>query len=166
MNNLLWAAAARVPIGVTEPNVDLVSGGGYVSYWALIAVACIFCFIGIAAGMLLNNWIQKMQKDSANKAADKIRQDAQREAEHILRDARVSAKGETLKMREDCEQEIKERRREQTNNEKRLAQREELLDRRADSMDAKAKNLEKQEKEIETLRERLSIREQELSKSI
>ena len=57
MNNLLWAAAARVPIGVTEPNVDLVSGGGYVSYWALIAVACIFCFIGIAAGMLLNNWI-------------------------------------------------------------------------------------------------------------
>lgn len=39
MNNLLWAAAARVPIGVTEPNVDLVSGGGYVSYWALIAVA-------------------------------------------------------------------------------------------------------------------------------
>lgn len=48
MNNLLWAAAARVPIGVTEPNVDLVSGGGYVSYWALIAVACIFCFIGIA----------------------------------------------------------------------------------------------------------------------
>ena len=166
MNKLLWAAAARVPIGVTEPNVDLVSGGGYVSYWALIAVACIFCFIGIAAGMLLNNWIQKMQKDSANKAADKIRQDAQREAEHILRDARVSAKGETLKMREDCEQEIKERRREQTNNEKRLAQREELLDRRADSMDAKAKNLEKQEKEIETLRERLSNREQELSKSI
>ena len=166
MNNLLWAAAARVPIGVTEPNVDLVSGGGYVSYWALIAVACIFCFIGIAAGMLLNNWIQKMQKDSANKTADKIRQDAQREAEHILRDARVSAKGETLKMREDCEQEIKERRREQTNIEKRLAQREELLDRRADSMDAKAKNLEKQEKEIETLRERLSNREQELSKSI
>ena len=166
MNNLLWAAAARVPIGVTEPNVDLVSGGGYVSYWALIAVACIFCFIGIAAGMLLNNWIQKMQKDSANKAADKIRQDAQREAEHILRDARVSAKGETLKMREDCEQEIKERRREQTNNEKRLAQREELLDRRADSMDAKSKNIEKQEKEIETLRERLGNREQELAKSI
>ena len=89
MNNLLWAAAARVPIGVTEPNVDLVSGGGYVSYWALIAVACIFCFIGIAAGMLLNNWIQKMQKDSANKAADKIRQDAQRVSDHILRDARV-----------------------------------------------------------------------------
>ena len=164
MNTLLWAAAARVPIDVAEP--DLVTGGGLVSYWALIAVACIFCVTGVAAGIILNTWIQKMQKGAASKAADKIRQDAQREAEHILRDARVSAKGETLKMREDCEQEIKERRREQAGNEKRLAQREELLDRRADSMDAKAKNLEKQEKEIETLRERLSNREQELSKSI
>ena len=134
--------------------------------WALIAVACIFAAIGIAAGIMLNNWIQKLQKDSASRTADKIRSDAEREAEHILRDARVSAKAETIKMREECEQELKERRREQTNNEKRLAQREELLDRRADSMDAKSKNIEKQEKEIETLRERLGNREQELAKSI
>ena len=134
--------------------------------WALIAVACIFAAIGIAAGIMLNNWIQKLQKDSASRTADKIRSDAEREAEHILRDARVSAKAETIKMREECEQELKERRREQTNNEKRLAQREELLDRRADSMDAKSKNIERQEKEIETLRERLGNREQELAKSI
>ena len=132
----------------------------------MIAVACIFTAIGIAAGIMLNSWIQKIQKDSAIKSADKIKKDAEREAEHLLRDARVSAKAETLKMREECELELKERRREQTTNEKRLAQREELLDRRADSMDAKSKNIEKQEKEIETLRERLTAREQELAKSI
>ncbi len=134
--------------------------------WVIISIASIFGAIGIAAGIILNSWIQKLQKDAAVKSAEKIRSEAEREAEHILRDARVSAKGEILKMREDCEQELKERRREQTGNEKRLAQREEMLDRRADSMDAKLKNIEKQEKEIETLRERLSNREQELDKSI
>ena len=109
---------------------------GHAELWAMIAVACIFTAIGIAAGIMLNSWIQKIQKDSAIKSADKIKKDAEREAEHLLRDARVSA------------------------------QREELLDRRADSMDAKSKNIEKQEKEIETLRERLTGREQELAKSI
>ncbi len=134
--------------------------------WQVISVACIATVVGVAIGVMINNWIQRLQKNSAVKSADKIRADAEREAEHILRDARVSAKGETLKMREECEQEIKERRKEQANNEKRLVQREELLDRRADSMDAKLKNLEKQEKEVEQLRERLTGREQELSKSI
>ena len=117
------------------------------SIWVLISVGSIFSVIGIAAGMIINNYIQKLQKDTANRDAAKIRSDAEREAEHLLRDARVSAKGETIKMREECEAELKERRKEQTNVEKRLAQREELLDRRADSMDAKMKNMEKQEKE-------------------
>ena len=134
--------------------------------WMSAVAGVVFLVIGIAAGILLKGWIQKLQKDSANKSAEKIREDAMREAEHTLREARVSAKSETIKMREECEQELKERRKEQTNVEKRLAQREELLDRRADSMDAKMKNMEKQEKEIETLRDRLAGREQELAKSI
>lgn len=132
----------------------------------LIVVGSIFMTIGIAIGITLISWFQRLQKDSAIKNAEKVRQDAIKESEHILRDARVSAKAETLKMLEECEQELKERRREQGSNEKRLAQREELLDKRADSMDVKMKTIEKQEKDIELLRERLSGREQELSKSI
>jgi len=132
----------------------------------LIVVGSIFMTIGIAIGITLISWFQRLQKDSAIKSAEKVRQDAVKESEHILRDARVSAKAETLKMLEECEQELKERRREQGSNEKRLAQREELLDKRADSMDVKMKTIEKQEKDIELLRERLSGREQELSKSI
>ena len=111
----------------------------------LVGVGAIFCVIGIAAGIIINNYIQKLQKDSAFRNAEKIRSDAEREAEHLLRDARVSAKGETIKMREECEEELKERRREQSNNEKRLAQREEVLDRRIEAADAKLKNVEKLE---------------------
>ena len=136
------------------------------SIWVLISVGSIFSVIGIAAGMIINNYIQKLQKDTANRDAAKIRSDAEREAEHLLRDARVSAKGETIKMREECEEELKERRREQSNNEKRLAQREEVLDRRIEAADAKLKNVEKREKEIELLRERVGAKEKELSKCI
>lgn len=120
--------------------------------------------VAVTLGLVLS--IQRMRRDAAGHSAEKIRSDAEREAEHLLRDARVSAKAETIKMREECEAELKERRREQSNVEKRLAQREELLDRRADSMDAKLKNIEKQESDIAQLRERLSNREQELSKNI
>ena len=134
--------------------------------WQLIAVACIFSVVGVAFGILINYYIQKMQKDSAQKGAEKIRRDAEREVEHLLRDARVSAKAEVIKMREECEQEIRERRREQQQNEKRLTQREENLDRRADSLDEKLKGLEKQEKDIETLREKLSGKEAELARNI
>ena len=134
--------------------------------WQLIAVACIFCVIGVALAFVINSYIQKLQKDSAQKGAEKIRKDAERDAEHLIRDARVSAKSEVIKMHEECEQEIRERRREQQQNEKRLAQREETLDRRADALDEKLKGVERQEHEIEALRERLNGKEAELSKCI
>ena len=134
--------------------------------WKVIAVACIASVVGVGLGALIIYCIQKMQKDSAQKGAEKIRKDAERDAEHLLRDAKVSAKADVIKMREECEQEIRERRREQQQNEKRLAQREENLDRRADSLDEKLKGLEKQEKDIESLREKLTSREEELAKNI
>lgn len=122
--------------------------------------------VGMAFGLMISNWVQRVQRDAATRTADKIKEEAARDAEHILREARVSAKSEVLKMREDCEQELKERRREQAGNEKRLAQREESLDKRAETLDVKVKNIERQEKELETLRERVANREQELHKSI
>ena len=55
----------------------------------LISVGAVFSTIGVAAGIIINNYIQKLQKDAANRNADKIRSDAEREAEHLLRDARA-----------------------------------------------------------------------------
>ena len=91
---------------------------------------------------------------------------SEREADHIVREARVSAKGDIIKMREECEAELKERRKEQQNIEKRLSQREENLERRADTLENKMDDLEKKEKDIAQLRERLSAREAELKQSI
>ena len=132
----------------------------------LISIAGVCGVVGLAAGIFINNYISKLKQGAASRSAKKIISDAEKEADHLLRDARVSAKAETIKMREECENELKDRRREQSTIEKRLAQREELLDRRADTMDEKLKAVEKQEHEMTLLRERLTNREAELAKNI
>ncbi len=134
--------------------------------WQILGILGTGSAVGVALGIVLSNWMHRIQKDAANRTADKIREDAKREAEHTLREARVSAKSEVLKMRDDCEAEMKERRKEQTNVERRLAQREESLDKRMEALDAKVKTLEQQEKSNEQIRERLTVKEQELAQSI
>ncbi len=110
--------------------------------------------------------VQSAMKQSAWSIAAKLKADAGKEAEHIQREAKVTARAEILKMREEVEVELKERRREQLAQEKRLTLREEALDKRSETLDDRMHEIEKQQKEIGLLRERVSNREQELAASI
>jgi ribonucrease Y len=121
---------------------------------------------GIVAGVIAGTVFQKIRKASAGQLASKIREDAEKEATHIQREAKVTAKAELLKMRDEFETELNERRKEQFSIEKRLNQREETLQSRANSLDGKVTDLERKDKDIETLRERLSNREKDLQQSI
>ena len=121
---------------------------------------------GIVAGLITGTVFQKMRKLSAGQLASKIREDAEKEASHIQREAKVTAKAELLKMRDDLENELNERRKEQFGIEKRLNQREETLQNRADSLDGKVSELTRKDKDIDALRERLSNREKDLQTSI
>ena len=76
-------------------------------------IGAIAAVCGIIIGIIVFAAITAIRKDSAVKAADKIRREAEKEADHIVREARVSAKGDIIKMREECEAELKERRKEQ-----------------------------------------------------
>jgi ribonuclease Y len=121
---------------------------------------------GIVAGIIAGTIFQKMRRASAGQIAAKIREDAEKEAAHIQREAKVTAKAELLKIREEAEEELDERRKEQFNIEKRLNQREETLQKRADSLDGRLAEIERKDKDIDTLRERLSNREKDLQESI
>ncbi|MBP5182185.1 MAG: ribonuclease Y, partial [Lentisphaeria bacterium] len=81
-------------------------------------------------------------------------------------EARVTAKSVVLKLKEEFENEMKERRREIQSSEKRLAQKEENLDRKMDSYEAKMKNVEKKDHEADLLREKLEKKEEELKNAI
>jgi ribonuclease Y len=121
---------------------------------------------GVVVGVIAGTVFQKIRKASAGQLASKIREDAEKEAAHIQREAKVTAKAELLKMKDDFEEELNERRKEQFAIEKRLNQREENLQKKSDSLDGKIGNLERKDKEIEALRERLSNREKDLQQSI
>ena len=121
---------------------------------------------GVAVGAVVAFIIQSLTKQSAMAIAAKVKAEAGREAEHIQREAKVTARAEVLKMRDEAEAELKERRKEQSNQEKRLVQREESLDKRAANLEDQQKNLEKQQQDITVLRERLTAREAELAANI
>ncbi len=108
----------------------------------------------------------KFRRSSATHVAARIKDEAKKEAEHIQREAKVAAKSEVLKMKEEFEEELKERRKEQQSVEKRIAQREENLEKRADTLESKMRQLEKQEKENDSLRDRLNGKQEELQKQI
>ncbi|MDD3118382.1 MAG: ribonuclease Y [Victivallales bacterium] len=118
------------------------------------------------AALIICALLIRFRRAAALHAANNIKEDAHKEAEHILREAKVAAKGEVLKMKEEFEDELKDRRREQQSVEKRLAQREENLEKRADTLEEKIRQTEKQEKELDVQRERVTAKQDELQKQI
>ena len=121
---------------------------------------------GLIAGMIVHYFVIRAVGSKSINAANQMKNDAQREAERLLREARVTAKSDVLKIKEEFENEMKERRREIQASERRLAQKEENFDRKSDSLDAKVRNLEHKEHEIDQIRERLTGKEEELKKNI
>ena len=78
----------------------------------VIAIAAAALIIGALAGVLVHVAILKAMGVKSATAANKIKSDAQREAERLLREARVTAKSDVLKIKEEFESEMKDRRRE------------------------------------------------------
>lgn len=127
----------------------------------------IICAIGgLAVGFAVNAVVSRTRRTSERASLEKEREDAKKEAEHLLRESRVTAKAEVLKLKEDFENEMKERRREQVNIEKRLNQREENIERKADTLENKMRSLEKKDRDLDSIRERLELKEEDLKKAI
>ena len=68
-----------------------------------IVIGAIALLVGAVVGFV----IQRIQRNAAEHSAAKIRSNAEKEAEHVLREARVSAKEKINKLREECEAELK-----------------------------------------------------------
>jgi ribonucrease Y len=103
-----------------------------------VVVAGIGCII---AGFFLNRFLGGKRTEEAQRGASEIKNLAQREADTIRKEAELQAKDLLIKMRQDFENQSKERRDELTAAEKRIAQREENLDKRVDLLEKKEKDL-------------------------
>ena len=129
--------------------------------WIVAALAggCIFGYLVCVA-------VAKATGSRVAAENEKLKRDAQKEADQILREACVTAKADVVKLKEAFEDEVRDRRREQLSAEKRLAQKEENITRKEDSLDAKVRNIEKKEHDLEAAKERLANKDEELKKLI
>ncbi len=93
-----------------------------------IVVALLVGVIALAAGYFLRKYVGEARIASAEQEAEKILQEANRNAEATKKEAQVEVKDQLHQMRVETEAELKERRTEVLQLEKRLVQREESLD--------------------------------------
>ncbi|HWO40689.1 MAG TPA: ribonuclease Y [Candidatus Eisenbacteria bacterium] len=112
----------------------------------------IFAIAGFAAGLtltLLFVWIrqksQRLQLESAQLAANRIIEEAKKDAGAIKKEAEIQAKDSILQERLEFEKEVRETRRELQNLEKRLMAREEGIDRRVESLEKRESELDRRE---------------------
>ena len=121
---------------------------------------------GVAVGMFLTWIFMKIWGTSAAAAAARVKDEATKEAEHIRREAKVAAKSEKLKIRDEVEEELKVKRSELLSQEQRIGQREENLDKKADALESRVSAIERKEGEANAAKERIGLKEEELRKII
>jgi ribonuclease Y len=110
----------------------------------------ITAFLGIIIGYFVRIWISTKALENTTKESDRIRREAARESENILKEGHLQAKAEVLKAREEFEASTTARRDEMAAMDNRMAQREANLDRKVAMLDKKEKALEQRETEAET----------------
>jgi ribonuclease Y len=125
--------------------------------WVVLTLA--LCVVGIAGGYLLRKFVGEAKITSAEQEASKILESAERQAETTKKEALVEVKDELHRLRTETETELRDRRNELTQLEKRVLQREEGLDeklkeisRREQSVSDKENHYRQKLEEVEALK--------------
>jgi ribonucrease Y len=115
----------------------------------LISILLIVTLIvGLFVGYLIRKSIAEAKISSAETLAKQIVEEAHRNADAAKKEALLEAKDENHKLRQQTEQELRERRSEVQKQENRLMQREENLDRKSETLDKRELMLEKREQSL------------------
>jgi ribonuclease Y len=120
----------------------------FVTIVIIIVIAVAALAAGALAGYLIRKNVAEGKTSSAEIQAAKILDDARKSAEGVKKETLVEAKEEAYKLKNDMEQEIRERRNEAQRQERRLIQKEETLDRKTEQIEKKEEALQKSEQEM------------------
>ncbi len=130
MKNLLLAGSSSAIVsGVVSGIICLLVGA----------------IIGFLVFKLYSN--KKLQKNKSN--AIKIIEDAYAEAKTIKKEAILESKEQSQKLKEEVENEVKDRRLEVTKLEERLSQREEYIEKKEQAVDKKNEQLDEERKSVQ-----------------
>ncbi len=121
-----------------------------------VAFSILLGLIGIILGVTITFLINKLKDAATRNEANKLIENARKEAERIKRDNVLELKEESYKLKQQTEQEIKEKKKELNelndridNRERSLDKRDELINERERSLDQKDKNLLAKQKELQ-----------------
>jgi len=99
-----------------------------------IATGALIFLVGIVAGFWLRRWRERTARAGLQEEANSIIAQSRKEAESILRDARLTSNEEALKLRTETEQAMSARFKENALVEQRLVTREELVNRQLENI--------------------------------
>lgn len=116
--------------------------------------------VGLVVGYIVRKTMSEAKMGSAETAAQKILDEAQKAGEARKKEAVLEAKEEVHRMRTELERETRERRAEIQRLERRLVQKEEQLDRKTEGIEKKEEQLHRREKDLERAHEAVAALEQ------
>ena len=111
-------------------------------------LSILFAVLGIVVGILIMFILGRLKGNRTKNAADKILENAKKEAEKNKRDSILEAKEEIHRLKMDADKEIKERKQEIKDAENRLSQREENIDKRDLLFQKREESLDERESKI------------------
>ena len=137
--------------------LNTVSAGmlGSVSTTAFVLSLIGAIIVGVVAGIFIFKLIKSKNLDKSKADASKILEDAYQEAKTILKEAKLSAQEESLKLKTEIDNELNLRRNEIEKLNERYLQREEFINN-------KEQTLEKKSEHLDQMKEKLAEKENEL----
>ena len=111
--------------------------------------------IGILVGILIRKKVAESKIGSATLQANKILEEAIRNAESRKKEALIEAKSEIIRVKDEADADIKERRREVSRQERRIAQKEESLDKKLEGLEKKEADLHARQEEAEAIKAKI-----------
>lgn len=132
----------------------------------LLLIGMADALVAFLAGWLISRYIGRGKVADAEKMAEKILADARKEAENVKKEKLLEAKDEIFRLKQNLENEIKNRRAEVQKTENKFTARELNLDRRHDLLTKKEKELDDADESMKQREERVRKREGDLEELI
>ena len=113
-----------------------------------VIISILLVVVGLLVGAFIMIIVNKLKVSAAQKEADKLIQDAKKEAEKAKRDGILELKEESYKLKNQTDAEIKEKKKELNELSQRIDNREKSLDKRDELLTEREKNLDQKDKDL------------------
>ena len=144
------------------------SAGPTTIFWVALIIILILLagFVIFRVGYLYRKKFAEREIGSAEIEAEKIVQEAARNAEAKKKEILLEAKEDALKLKNDVERECKDRRNDVSRIERRIEQKEESLDKKSEAFEKKEEQLAKKNVKVDELKQNLEKLKNEQSKEL